>query len=106
VVERVFNLSDGVEPQHLVADKGLLAIAVPDLRGMRPSAARFQAELRGASITFTGQGEVVVEQKPAPGSTHKNGGHIFCVLGPVEHSPSQGMEIASLRQALLLQNLR
>ena len=106
VVERVFNLSNGVEPQYLAADDGMMAIAVPDLRGMRPSAARFQAELRGASISFTGQGEVVVEQKPAPGSTNKDGGHIFCVLGPVEQSPSLGMEIASLRQALLLQNLR
>ncbi len=106
VVERVFNLSDGVEPQYFAADDGMMAIAVPDLRGMRPSAARFQAELRGASISFSGQGEVVVEQNPAPGSTNEDGGHIFCVLGPVEQSPSLGREIASLRQALLLQNLR
>lgn len=106
VVERVFNLSEGVEPQYFAADDGMMAISVPDLRGMRPSAARFQAELRGASISFSGQGEVVVEQKPAPGSTNEDGGHIFCVLGPVEQSPSLGTEIASLRQALLLQNLR
>lgn len=106
VVERVFNLSEGVEPQYFAADDGMMAIAVPDLRGMRPSAARFQAELRGASISFSGQGEVVVEQNPAPGSTNEDGGHIFCVLGPVEQSPSLGREIASLRQALLLQNLR
>jgi cell division protein FtsI/penicillin-binding protein 2 len=106
VVERVFNLSEGVEPQYFAADDGTMAISVPDLRGMRPSAARFQADLRGASISFSGQGEVVVEQKPAPGSTNEDGGHIFCVLGPVEQSPSLGREIASLRQALLLQNLR
>ena len=106
VVERIFNLSDEVQPQHSVAVKELFAISTPDLRGMRPSAAQFQAELRGASITFTGQGEIVVRQEPPPGSTGKEGDNIFCVLGPAADIPSRVMEIAPLRQALLMQNMR
>ena len=106
VVERIFHLSDEVEPQHFLADKDILTIAIPDLRGMRPSAAQFQAELRGASITFTGHGEIVVQQEPPPGSTDREAGHIFCVLGPAADIPSRAMEITPLRQALLLQNIR
>ena len=79
--------------------------SIPDLRGMSRRVARFQAGLRGLPVTFSGEGEVVLEQQPPPGDCDIELVHITCVLGNADELGEAQMEGALMRQALLLQTL-
>ncbi len=90
VMERILYLPD----DHRIAvpapppapekdtEEALPPPPVPELRGLSQQVARYQAHLRGLSVDFTGGGDVVVEQTPAPGDTTEGEvQRIACVLG-------------------------
>ncbi|MFA6110650.1 MAG: penicillin-binding protein 2 [Candidatus Latescibacterota bacterium] len=87
VMERILYLPDddrriavqrpAVEPEEVEE----APVAIPELRGLTRQVASFQAGLRGIPVAFTGGGEVVVEQVPAPGDTIAEVLRISCVLG-------------------------
>ncbi len=79
-MKRIISLPGGllVEPaaQHPPAE----GPAVPDLRGMPMPMARFQAQMRGLPVVFSGTGTVVVNQSPLPGRADRVA-QINCTLG-------------------------
>ncbi len=89
VVERILHLPEGSRlrspaPGREEEREQLLA-SVPDLRGMTRQTARYQASLRGLSVTFAGEGDLVVAQEPAPGVCSRDElGQIVCTLGEVQ----------------------
>jgi cell division protein FtsI (penicillin-binding protein 3) len=87
VMERILYLPDDerrIAVQRPVAEPEEVEeapAAIPELRGLTQQVARFQAGLRGIPVAFTGGGEVVIEQTPAPGDTCEEVLRIACVLG-------------------------
>jgi len=79
--------------------------AIPDLRGMTSRVARFQASLRGLPVTFSGEGEVVVEQTPAPGTSTGKLVQISCSMGSAGELAGIAVGDKLRRQANLLQAL-
>ena len=80
VMKRIISLPGGllVEPAAKRPQKE--GPAVPDLRGMTPDMARFQAQMRGLSVAFSGVGTVVVKQSPLPGRAGRVE-QVNCTLG-------------------------
>jgi cell division protein FtsI (penicillin-binding protein 3) len=81
-------------------------VEIPELRGMNRRVARFQAGLRGLPVTFTGEGEVVVDQLPPPGPVPEDLLQITCVLGVPADSTVAAMNDTLIRQVRLLQTLQ
>jgi cell division protein FtsI (penicillin-binding protein 3) len=94
--------------------------AVPDLRGMTESLARYHCGLRGLTVRFDGSGSTVVSQDPAPGGSGSGGSgsggsgsggsgsggrEVTCVLDRPEFAPVVDLAATPLRQALLLRQL-
>ncbi|MBT7552227.1 MAG: PASTA domain-containing protein, partial [Gemmatimonadetes bacterium] len=99
VMERILRLPGGILVERAVRPPSVATLAVPDLRGMTRSVAIFQAEMRGLPVVFSGEGEVVVSQSPAPGMRGRIK-RIECTLGYRE--VRGGWE---LRQARLMEQI-
>jgi cell division protein FtsI (penicillin-binding protein 3) len=115
VVERVMQLPGGLslplqdptpdENEKKEEDEAgkKLWTAVPDLRGMSPQVALYQADLRGLPVTFSGKGEIVVAQEPAPGARQgEELDAVSCVLGDTRPPASDEIPAELARQAVLL----
>ena len=106
VVERVLHLGDRPLGIQQPAPAGGLAAGLPDLRGMSEAMARYQAEIRGWAVTFSGRGEIVLRQEPAAGTALADVGRVACVLGTDgDLSLPQGLQ-GHRRQSLWLQRMR
>ena len=68
---------------------------MPDLRGMTEAVARFQAQMRGLPVAFSGAGTVVVNQSPLPGRVSRVE-QINCTLGAGGGRSSWKMQQARL----------
>ncbi|MCY4604457.1 MAG: penicillin-binding transpeptidase domain-containing protein [Gemmatimonadetes bacterium] len=95
VMKRIISLPGGllVEPAAKRPQKE--ERTVPDLRGMPQAVARFQAQMRGLPVVFSGSGTVVLSQSPLPGRA----GHverINCTLGDGATRSPWKMQQASL----------
>ena len=99
VMKRIISLPGGplVEPAAKHPPKE--GPAVPDLRGMTPAVARFQAQMRGLPVAFSGAGTVVVNQSPLPGRTGRVE-QINCTLGT-----GAGRSPWKMQQARLVGNI-
>lgn len=80
IMERILHLPGGLLVERAAKPARATGLAVPDLRGMTRAVARFQAEMRGMPVVFTGGGDVVVNQSPLPGQSGRVG-RIDCTLG-------------------------
>ena len=80
VMERIISLPSGplVEPAAKHPQKE--GPAVPDLRGMTQAMARFQVQMQGLPVAFSGAGTMVVRQLPLPGRAGRVE-RINCTLG-------------------------
>ncbi len=81
VMKRIISLPGGLLVEPAAKRPQQESPAVPDLRGMTPDMARFQAQMRGLSVAFSGAGAVVVNQSPLPGQAGRVA-QINCRLGP------------------------
>ena len=79
-------------------------VRLPDLRGTGQRVAVYQAEVRGVSVRFFGDGEVVVEQTPAAGEVVEAATRISCRLG--DKPALLTADRLPLRQAVFLRNLQ
>ncbi len=99
VMKRIISMPGGLLVEPAAKHPQKEGPAVPDLRGMIPDVARFEAQMRGLPVAFFGVGPVVVNQSPLPG----RGGRveqINCTLGAeVAHRPWE------MRQARLVGNI-
>ncbi|MBN97681.1 MAG: hypothetical protein CME16_00325 [Gemmatimonadetes bacterium] len=111
IMERIAYLATDllvVRPQ-VAAPGDTNGLVLPDLRGTTRHVAGFQAELRGLSAEFLGEGDVVVQQEPAPGAMRKEGSQIAFKMGKIANIAEQTAarsEDIPLRQILLLRHLR
>jgi cell division protein FtsI (penicillin-binding protein 3) len=109
IIERILYLADGdllVAQSQAGAPEDTTSLVLPDLRGTTRQVARFQAGLRGLSVQFTGKGDVVVQQEPAPGRPIGEISRISCVLGTAAEEGVARADNIPVRQSLLLQNLQ
>ena len=83
VMERILRLPGGMLVERAVKPPSAEVLTVPDLRGMTRTVASFQAQMRGLPVVFSGVGEVVVSQSPAPGIARR-AERINCTLGTRE----------------------
>ena len=98
-MKRIISLPGGLLVEPAVKHPRKEGPAVPDLRGMPMPMARFQAQMRGLPVVFSGAGTVVVKQSPLPGRADRVE-QINCTLGDeVAHSPWK------MRQARLVGNM-
>ncbi|NKB67763.1 MAG: PASTA domain-containing protein [Candidatus Latescibacteria bacterium] len=106
VVERVLHLGNrpGTHPEP--AERQQMAAGLPDLRGMTQAMAQFQAEIRGWNCEFSGRGEVVLGQEPAPGTDLDPVGRVVCLLGGDGDLRLPGPVQGSRRQVLWLRQMR
>ena len=99
VMKRIISLPGGLLVEPAAKHPQKEEPAVPDLRGMPQAVARFQAQMRGLPVVFSGSGTVVLSQSPLPGRS----GHverINCTLGDgATRSPWQ------MQQARLVGNI-
>ena len=87
VMKRIISLPGGLLVEPAAKHPQKEGPAVPDLRGMPQAVARFHAQMRGLSVTFSGAGAVVLSQSPLPGWVGRVE-RINCTLGDgVAHSP-------------------
>lgn len=108
VIERILHLPDGPgipAKGRAVAAEDRIA-EIPDLRGMSRRAARFQAGLRGLPVAFSGDGELVVAQRPAPGSHGDEFVQISCALGQTRQEQPIEVQRGLARQANLLRRMK
>tara|TARA_Y100000588_G_scaffold259134_1_gene273837 strand:- start:216 stop:1223 length:1008 start_codon:yes stop_codon:yes gene_type:complete len=107
IVERILYLGDGrlsaYRPREATAR--VEELVVPDLRGTTRRVAQFQAEMRGAKLHFTGVGDVVVYQEPAPGLRSPIPLQVTCVLGRAGDGELEEAKAMPRRQELLLRHL-
>ena len=80
VMKRIISLPGGPLVEPAAKHPQREGPAVPDLRGMTPAVARFQAQMRGLSVGFSGAGTVIVNQSPLPGRVGRVE-QINCTLG-------------------------
>ena len=80
VMKRIISLPGGLLVEPAAKRPQKKGPAVPDLRGMTPDMARFQAQMRGLAVAFSGVGTVVVNQTPLPGRAGRVE-QINCTLG-------------------------
>lgn len=109
IMERILYLPEGrkMALQRQVPEAvGIPEMAIPDLRGMTSRVARFQTGLRGLPVTFSGKGEVVVQQRPLPSENQEGLLHISCVLGSADDIEATAVSDIPLRQGRLLQMLK
>lgn len=99
VMERILHLPGGPLVERAVKSVPAEVLAVPDLRGMTRTVAGFQAEMRGIPVVFSGVGDVVIHQSPAPGVEGPIE-RIECILG--DRKVRGGWE---LRQVNLVENV-
>jgi len=106
IMERILYLPEGrrMAPSRRHDPGEVARVTIPDLRGLTSRVARFQAGLRGLPVTFSGMGDVVVQQHPLPGTDEVSMLHIFCVLGSAGDAATDVGGIP-LRQTRLLQTL-
>ena len=98
-MKRIISLPGGLLVEPAAKHPPKKGPAVPDLRGMPMPMARFQAQMRGLPVVFSGAGTVVVNQSPLPGRADRVE-QINCTLGDeVAHSPWK------MRQARLVGNI-
>jgi len=106
IMERILHAESRLFAGSVRADPSLLTTGtVPDLRGLRASVARFQGEVRGIKVEFSGRGDVVVDQRPQVGSLSAKPGKIVCELGYLSSVQTLGQHGIPLRQALFLDQL-
>lgn len=109
IMERILYLPEGQKmalQRQIPESVGVPKVAIPDLRGMTSRVARFQTGLRGLPVTFSGKGEVVIQQRPLPGADQEDLLHISCVLGSADEVEAIAVSDILLRQGHLLQMLR
>jgi membrane peptidoglycan carboxypeptidase len=109
-MERVLALEDSQLPVAVTVPQAAIDAApapdvVPDLRGMDVVRARGHAERRDLTVHFTGAGDLVVEQMPAPRTT-RVGDVITCRLGSADDIFPLALADAPIRQAVLMRKLR
>jgi cell division protein FtsI (penicillin-binding protein 3) len=106
-MQRILYLPGGLLAQRepRVEEALPLLVEVPDLRGMSPPVARFQAGLRGLKIYFEGRGEVVIAQQVLSADGGE-GPHIACALGSSADLQTTDVEGLPRRQARLLQSMQ
>jgi cell division protein FtsI (penicillin-binding protein 3) len=102
VMERILHLPGGLLVGRATKAPSAGMPVVPDLRGMTRVVARFQAELRGLPVAFSGAGDVVVNQDPPPGTEGRRE-RIDCTLGRASDSHRATRGSLRLRQAQLLE---
>ena len=80
VMKRIISLPGGLLVEPAAKHPPKEGPTVPDLRGMPMPMARFQAQMRGLPVVFSGAGTVVVNQSPLPGRADRVT-QINCTLG-------------------------
>ena len=99
VMKRIISLPGGLLVEPAAKHPQKEGPAVPDLRGMPQAVARFQAQMRGLPVVFSGSGTVVLSQSPLPGRAGRVE-QINCTLGDgATHSPWK------MQQARLVGNI-
>ena len=99
VMKRIISLPGGPLVKPAAKHPPKEGPAVPDLRGMTQAVARFQAQMRGLPVAFSGAGTVVVNQSPLPGRTGRVE-QINCTLGT-----GAGRSPWKMQQARLVGNI-
>ncbi len=106
IMERILSAESNLLAKAVRTDSSMLRTGeIPDLRGLRAEVARFQGEVRGLKVEFSGRGDVVVSQQPAVGTEGSDVKQIVCKLGYVSSVQAVGNHGIPLRQALFLDQL-
>ena len=105
VMKRIISLPGGLLVEPAAKHPQKEGPAVPDLRGMTQAVARFQAQMRGLSVAFSGAGTVVVSQSPLPGRTGDIE-QINCTLGAGAVRSSWKMQQVRLVESIPAQSSR
>ena len=107
ITERILYLGDRRLAAHRSrgTSEAVGEVIVPDLRGTTKPVARFQAEMRGATLAFSGVGDVVVYQEPAPGTRGAMPVQVTCLLGRPGGEGVDEADAIPRRQSLLLRHL-
>ncbi|MFH1568676.1 MAG: penicillin-binding transpeptidase domain-containing protein [Gemmatimonadota bacterium] len=93
------------QPSSRLGNASELAAAMPDLRGLTPELVRYHCRLRGLAVQLGGEGEIAIEQDPAPGQPLPVDGAVTCRLGQGWETAQEDRASAPARQAVLMQML-
>ena len=105
VMKRIISLPGGLLVEPAAKHPPKEGPAVPDLRGLTEAVARFQAQMRGVPVAFSGAGTVVVSQSPRPGRVGRVE-RIHCTLGTGTARNPWKMQQARLVESMPAQNSR